>query len=186
MRPEVARMTLPRPIMRSLAAIGAVAATAALAVGTALAADQTVNIVGLEFQPPEITVNVGDTVTWEVTESIGSPHSVTSGEAGTDDEGALFDSGPSGLANVGETFQHTFEAAGTFPYFCTVHGESMSGEVVVIAAGASAPAGEPEPNEGGEAEGIPPERKLIAAAVLGATLVVLLGAAAVWRRLNPA
>jgi plastocyanin len=29
------------------------------------------------------------------------------------------------------TFNHTFPSAGSFPYFCTVHGSLMTGMVVV-------------------------------------------------------
>ena len=29
------------------------------------------------------------------------------------------------------TFQHTFPAAGTYPYFCLVHGAMMQGTVIV-------------------------------------------------------
>jgi plastocyanin len=187
----------------------------AFAVTPVIAADHTVNIVGLVFEPPEITVAVGDTITWEVTESIGAPHSVTSGTPGDADAGEEFDSGPAGLANVGETFEHTFESAGTFDYYCTVHGEAMSGQVVVQDAGASEPPVASEPPAASEAPGvsqppgaseapgeseapgtseppheprdpIPPESKLLAAGVLAATLVILFGAAAVWRRMNPA
>jgi plastocyanin len=209
MPPEVARMTLPTRIKRALAALAVVGAGAAVAVGSVAAADQTVNIAGLEFEPAEITVAVGDTITWEVTEAIGSPHSVTSGTPGDADAGEEFDSGPAGLADVGETFEHTFESAGTFDYYCTVHGASMSGQVVVAEAGASEPPAESEPpaksepptaseapgeSEAPEAsepphelrEPISSERKLLAAGVLGATLVILFGAAAVWRRMNPA
>ena len=213
-------MTFPRRIKRALAALAVVGATAAVAVGSVAAADQTVNIVGLTFEPADITVSVGDTVTWEVTESIGAPHSVTSGTPDDPDPGSIFDSGADGLIEVGETFEHTFETAGTFAYYCTVHGASMSGQVVVQDAGASEPpvaseqpaATEPpaatqepgasEPPGAGESPGaseqpgaeppheprdpIPPERKLLAAGVLGATIVILFGAAAVWRRMNPA
>lgn len=214
-------MTLPRRIKRALAGLAVVGVSAAVAVGSVAAADQTVNIVGLTFEPAEITVAVGDTVTWEVTESIGAPHSVTSGAPGGPDIGAEFDSGDDGLVNNGETFEHTFETAGTFAYYCTVHGASMSGQVVVEEAGASEapvvsePPGESESpatseapvvsEQPGESESpgasgapeesepphelrdpIPPERKLTAAGLLAATLVILFGAAAVWRRMNPA
>lgn len=177
-------MTLPTRIMRALAALAAVAAITALAAGSALAAEEKVSIVGLEFQPPEITVNVGDTITWEVTESIGSPHSVTSGTLGDEKLGDEFDSGPDGLQDVGETFEWTFEHAGTFPYFCTVHGAAMSGEVEVLEAGQSVPPGEQEgPLEETQ---IPAERRLLAGGVLFVAIVIMFGAAAVWRRMNPA
>ena len=44
-------MTLPRWINRALAALAAVGATAVIAVAPAIAADHTVNIVGLVFEP---------------------------------------------------------------------------------------------------------------------------------------
>jgi plastocyanin len=205
---------------RRLALGAGTALLLAFAVAPAFAADHTVNIVGLTFEPAEITVAVGDTVTWEVTESIGAPHSVTSGTPDDPDKGSVFDSGAEGLIEVGETFEFTFDSAGTYAYYCTVHGASMSGQVVVGEAGASEPpvASEPpasEPPAGSEppaaseppgasggpgASGapgpsepphelkdpIPTESKLLAAGVLGAVIVILFGAAAVWRRMNPA
>jgi hypothetical protein len=33
---------------------------------------------------------------------------------------------------------------------------------------------------------IPPERKVLAAGILGVAIVILFGAAAIWRRMNPA
>ena len=92
------------------------------------------------------TIQVGDTIRWVWIE--GS-HSSTSGPCppcsgdGTWDSGVL-DSG---------TFEHTFNAAGNFPYFCIPHDEAMTGTVVVnnaaVAAGScyqvtvSAPATRP-------------------------------------------
>lgn len=191
----------------------------AFAVAPAIAADQEVDIVSLSFEPAQVTVAVGDTVTWKVTESIGANHSVTSGTPDDPDKGSAFDSGAEGLSDDGDTFEWTFDTAGTFAYYCTVHGASMSGQVVVGEAeatsgaspeasapvaspeaseaaapspeaspgespAASPPVAEPTPHEAGVP--IPPERKLLAAGVLAATLVILFGAAAVWRRMNPA
>jgi hypothetical protein len=53
------------------------------------------------------------------------------------------------------------------------------------AAGASAAASEP-PVAPEAAEPVAPERKLIAAGILAAALVLLFGAAWFWRRMNPA
>ena len=205
---------------RRLALGAGIALVLAFAVAPAIAADQEVSIVGLTFEPAEITVAVGDTVTWRVTESIGANHSVTSGTPDDPDKGSVFDSGADDLADVDATFEWTFDTAGTFPYYCTVHGASMSGQVIVEEAAASpaespaatAPAetaeasgpvespaaspGEPgeSPGESPAAEPEPPEhrepisadRKLLAAGILAATIVILFGAAAIWRRMNPA
>lgn len=217
-------MTLPRRITRALAGIAAIAATGALAAGTALAADHDVGIAGLDFEPADITIAVGDTVVWTVTEGIGSPHSVTSGGPGDPDEGEAFDSGIEGLTNDGDTYEFTFETAGAFPYYCVVHGASMSGTVTVQeAGGAESPAASPAPAESpaasaaaspGESTGplgsarpagptpgaspgaepvpheilppVPPERKALAAGILGVAIVLMFGAAALWRRMNPA
>ena len=71
------------------------------------------------------TIHVGETVQWVW---ISGVHSTTSGTCplGCVPDG-LWDSG----AVEGTTFQHTFPAAGTFPYFCRVHGTMMQGTVVV-------------------------------------------------------
>jgi plastocyanin len=153
----------------------------------ALAADVGVSIVGKSFQPAQIVVAPGTTVTWTVTQSIGEPHTVTSKKTDTSAQGAVFDSSTSdpGLTKLkdnGATFQFTFKDAGTFDYMCTVHPE-MTGQVLVLAPGQSPPAAEPGT---GEAAAGTVDRKVIAAGILGLALVVLFGAAIVWRRMNPA
>jgi hypothetical protein len=60
----------------------------------------------------------------------------------------------------------------------------MSGEVVVLEAGQSAAPGEGEGEL--EATQIPAERRLLAGGVLLVAIVIMFGAAAVWRRMNPA
>jgi plastocyanin len=71
------------------------------------------------FQPSEVTVSVGDTVTWTNNDSVG--HDVTADSFSSGD--------PGGMAS-GDTFEQTFEEAGTFDYVCTVH-PGMEGTVVV-------------------------------------------------------
>jgi plastocyanin len=73
----------------------------------------------IKFQPSNVDVKVGDTVTWTNDDSAG--HDVT---------GDDFKSGsPGGMAS-GDTFEHTFDTAGTFDYVCTVH-PGMEGTVTV-------------------------------------------------------
>jgi len=107
--------------------------------GSGTLVEMTDNLV---FEPAEITVSVGDTVTWE---NVGSvPHSVTAYEeqlpdgatyfasGGFDSESAARDAYPTeGAVDGGETYEHTFETTGEFPYFCIPHEAGMKGTVVV-------------------------------------------------------
>ena len=78
-----------------------------------------VSMEGIAFQPAEVTVSAGDTVTWTNNDSVG--HDVTADSFSSGD--------PGGMAS-GDTFEQTFEEAGTFDYVCTVH-PGMEGTVVV-------------------------------------------------------
>jgi plastocyanin len=82
---------------------------------------------GLKFTPQNVSIHVGDTVEWIWA---ASDHSSTSGTPGKPD--GLWDSG---IQNLGFTFSQTFNTAGTFPYFCSVHGQccGMIGSVTVTA-----------------------------------------------------
>lgn len=67
-----------------------------------------------------LVVSVGTTVTW--TNNDSAPHTVSSTTG-------VFESGN---LNQGQTFSFTFDQAGTFPYFCRIHGAaSMSGVIQV-------------------------------------------------------
>jgi plastocyanin len=178
-------MTLVHRTWRLVLATGLLLVALA-AISPALAADVGVSIVGKSFQPTQIVVAQGTTVTWTVTQSIGEPHTVTSKKTDTQAQGAAFDSsttdpGLSKLKDKDAAFQFTFKDAGTFDYMCTVHPE-MTGQVLVLAPGQSPPAA----SGGGEAAAGTIDRKVIAAGILVVTLVVLFGAAIVWRRMNPA
>jgi plastocyanin len=78
-----------------------------------------VSMEGIAFNPAEVTVGVGDTVTWTNNDSVG--HDVTADS---------FSSGEPGGMSGGATFEQTFNEAGTFEYVCTVH-PGMEGTVVV-------------------------------------------------------
>src|SRR3989304_270916 len=76
------------------------------------------------FIPAEVTVNVGETVTWSNDDS--AAHTVTSGTPIGGPDGT-FDSS---LFMAGTTFSHTFENAGEYNYFCMVH-PWMTGKIQV-------------------------------------------------------
>ncbi|HJU84387.1 MAG TPA: plastocyanin/azurin family copper-binding protein [Holophagaceae bacterium] len=76
------------------------------------------------FYPSTLTVAVGTTVTWQWTAGTMT-HNVTSGTAPTGD-GAYFSPNQS----TG-TYTHQYTAAGTYPYFCSIHGAVMSGSITV-------------------------------------------------------
>jgi len=76
------------------------------------------------FIPAEVTVNVGETVTWSNDDS--AAHTVTSGTPTGGPDGT-FDSS---LFMADTTFSHTFDNAGEYNYFCMVH-PWMTGKVQV-------------------------------------------------------
>jgi len=86
------------------------------------------------FDPPQLAINVGDTVVW--TGFGAQDHTVTS-----DDN--LFNS----VVLYSDVFSFTFNQAGTYPYFCENHGAvgggGMSGTIVVSAGGVNHPPNTP-------------------------------------------
>lgn len=87
---------------------------------------RTVDVVDNEYVPVERTVSVGTEVIWTHKGSID--HTVTSSND-TFDSHPDCPGGP--CMKSGETFRHTFTTAGRFTYACKVHGELMSGTIVV-------------------------------------------------------
>ncbi|MGI8659673.1 MAG: cupredoxin domain-containing protein [Thermoleophilaceae bacterium] len=83
-----------------------------------------VSMKGLAFEPADITVKAGDTVTWTNDEAVG--HDVTK-EGGP---GPEFSSGDPGGMQEGDTFEQTFDMPGMIEYVCTVH-SNMTGTVNV-------------------------------------------------------
>jgi len=92
----------------------------------AFAVIHNVNMEGISFVPPSLTIATGDEVLW--TNMAGSIiHTTTSGAPCTPDQ--IWNSG--NLGNLG-TFQFKFVAAGTYEYFCIPHcGLSMRGTIIV-------------------------------------------------------
>jgi plastocyanin len=111
---------LRRPIVAFLAFCGGLAA------GSAGAATADVTLTATPdnlFLPQVVTIRVGDTVRWT---NVEGGHNVQA------DDGS-FTSGAAAPAPW--VFEHTFAAAGSFGYFCIVHGfpaGGMFGTVVVL------------------------------------------------------
>jgi plastocyanin len=77
-----------------------------------------VKVDNFSFGPASLTVAVGTTVTWTNRDDI--PHTVVSTDK-------VF---KSKVLDTDEKFSFTFDKAGTYPYFCSVH-PKMTGSVVV-------------------------------------------------------
>ncbi|MBD3161694.1 MAG: hypothetical protein GF346_05505 [Candidatus Eisenbacteria bacterium] len=102
------------------------AATAGLLLsGTAVNAETyDVSVFDFGYDPISLTIEVGDTVRWN--NDGGIVHTVTGGADCTED--GSFDSGD---IMPGESYELTFDSAGTFPYFCLYHCPTMEGEITV-------------------------------------------------------
>ncbi len=89
-------------------------------------------IVGFAFSPKTVTIQQGDTVRWTNAETLVS-HTSTSGDPEDDDAGALWNSG---TLLPGQSFTHTFDEVGEFPYFCEPHKTlaAMRDALVVVEA----------------------------------------------------
>ena len=120
------------------AAAKAAAAQAAADAAAAAAAGPTTHIVdvpagtaspGCEesnscYLPASLSISVGDTVEWDNVDT--AAHTVTAGSPADGPSGA-FDSS---LLMAGASYSFTFDAAGSYDYFCMVH-PWMTGKVTV-------------------------------------------------------
>jgi plastocyanin len=84
------------------------------------------------------TVAVNGTVTWTWMSGETLPHSVQSLGSPSFTSSAI-------QSGAGKTYQFKFTAPGTYHYNCAVHGNLMTGTIVVMAAAASAPIPSPAP-----------------------------------------
>lgn len=78
---------------------------------------------GIAFVPASKTISVGTTVTW--TNKYSYDHTVTSGVPNAPD--SLFNSGN---LTPGSTFSFKFTTAGTFNYYCMIHGAMMTAKII--------------------------------------------------------
>jgi len=84
--------------------------------------DMTVSIQDFSFDPGQITVAPGTTVTW--TNEGPSPHTTTADDGSWD----------SGELQQGEDFSFTFDKPGTYTYHCSIHPD-MTASVKVSGGG---------------------------------------------------
>jgi plastocyanin len=99
-------------------AAGGEATTAASGGGAPAAGAGAVTIKDFAFDPGDLTIAKGTTVTWKNDDS--ATHRIKSGDGSFDSKD---------LKN-GDSFDHTFDTAGTFDYICGIH-PSMKGKITV-------------------------------------------------------
>ena len=75
-----------------------------------------------QYDPGTVNITTGTTIVWTWAAGNYAQHSVT-----------FNDGNGSSAAKTTGTHQRTFQSAGTFTYYCEVHGTAMSGSVVVTA-----------------------------------------------------
>jgi plastocyanin len=123
---------MPRRVWFALI-FGAIGATASLAAGLpslgaassavvdAAAKAVTIKIDNFAFDPPDLTIAAGTTVTWKNDD--GEVHKVQ-------DDHKRFSSS---ALDTDDSFSHTFATPGVYHYFCSVH-PYMVGKIVVKTA----------------------------------------------------
>jgi LPXTG-motif cell wall-anchored protein len=98
---------------------------------------KTVNKKDFKLAPQTITLNVGDSITWENGDTVEHTATADDGSFNTDD------------VEAGEDKTIVFNNAGTFAYYCKYHGgpggKGMSGTITVQAAAQPQPTTAPAP-----------------------------------------
>ena len=120
-----------RPSLRVARAVATLSGAAALLAyglaGTSVAEDQTVQANNEnQFAPAEVTIDPGDTVTWQYAGGVG--HTVTSTSANWAKDSPL------GPPTATLQTSYLFDRPGTYTYVCTTH-ESVNMRGVVIVRG---------------------------------------------------
>ena len=118
--PAPAETPLPTPVPKAPTLIPTSAAPTSTAVPSSSTespsqvGEQTLTANIVNFTHKDLSVRVGTTVAW--VNGDRAPHTTTSGAPG--DETGIWDSGDL-VQNA--VFSFTFNEAGTFPYFCSIH-----------------------------------------------------------------
>ncbi|MGB0848697.1 MAG: cupredoxin domain-containing protein [Thiolinea sp.] len=114
-------MTEKETIMKSLPTLLLTSLIIGVCHSAAFAAEHKIAIKGMAFSPAELSVEVGDTLTF--TNEDLAPHTGTATDKSFD----------TGILNQGESKTVEITKEGTIDYFCGVH-PSMKGKVTVKAA----------------------------------------------------
>lgn len=85
-----------------------------------------VSMKNIQFDPKEVTVRAGETITFTNNEAI--PHDVHKTSGPGDDFGS---EGGSGGMQQGDTFELTLDEPGKYAYVCNVHAPGMAGTITV-------------------------------------------------------
>jgi plastocyanin len=116
--------------MRRLLALGVLASLGLAA--PASAAEVAINgTAALTWDPQDVAVAVGDSVTWQFPDTTQA-HNINSDGADVDDPDWTAFKHDTALPAPPQTF--TFKTAGTYKFICTVHSTTMFGTVTVGAA----------------------------------------------------
>jgi plastocyanin len=89
----------------------------------------------LQFQPTELTVPRGATVTWVNSSSLQHPVTDDSSKAQNKSDAQLprgAQGWDSGLIDPGATYQHSFDVPGTYKYFCIPHETAGMTATIVV------------------------------------------------------
>jgi plastocyanin len=108
---------------------------------------RSVSIEHRQFVPRELTVSVGDEVTW--THRDGEQvHSVTADDGSFDSNPLCSTANPKECMSDHDTFKQTFGTEGRFPYFSKTFGgpggQGTSGVIVVVTAAPPTPKAPPK------------------------------------------
>lgn len=95
-----------------------------------------------QFDPKELTVEVGQEVTW-TNKDYGKVHSVTADDGSFDSSPECSNANPGKCLDDRHQFTHVFAAEGRYPYYSRTSGapggQGTSGIVIVVPAGTPAP-----------------------------------------------
>jgi plastocyanin len=110
------------PMFKSFAAVLGGVVLAASLTAHAAPASVTIRIDNFTFDPPDLVIPVGTTVTWVNGDDV--PHTAVS------DDHKSFRSRP---LDTDDRYAVTFSAPGTYPYFCSIH-PRMTAKIIVKAS----------------------------------------------------